>query len=249
MSLLINYPLNGTVNNLITNVNENNFKITSSNIKNSFQSSNGQGKYLVSNQVSLTFGIPVINNYTSIYNTSPWQIEFELCVLGNASTNNKGIFKITRPDTNGNISFAIYFNGFTNTETDKNIGIDVNFAKVWHKYVIFVDQNIIKVKIDGIEQEKYSRSFYLDKENITMLIGSLDNRISCGIKNIKVYYGEISAPSKVDYYHDVTSSIIIRKETSKAPLEAVIPFPYKQFTDMEFILSDTYKNFISVNCL
>lgn len=245
MSILVNYPLNGNINNISQDINQKDFRIVSTNLIESFQNSAAQGTYLLSNNVNIIFGIPYIDNYTSIYNSSPWQIEFELCMLGNPTVEDKGIFKITRPDENGDISFYIYFNGYSNIETEKNIFIDTEFSKTWHKYVIFSDQNIIKVKIDGIEQEKYSRSFYFDKYNMNLTIGSLNNNIRCGIKNIKIYYGEILAPNKVDYLHDTNASIIVRKATSDFPLEVEIPFPYKQFTEMEFIVSDIYKNFIS----
>lgn len=399
MSLLINYKLDGTTNNYASNINENDFKILSNNFSKSFQTSDAQGTYLLSNRVDLIFGIPYINNYTSIYNTSPWQIDFEMCSLGEIPLSSTGIFSLK----NNNVAYAIYFDGKspssdnnTNQEEDeiifnnegnytvkyesfkppssiskryyrriieiefeynsvtyvinfgsqknlgassqedssypdegyfymrsfnpsdkyvkkmniyiewnnnvmidsicesnengysfslkdqikyipkleesydncavnlkikitnpfviknpnaistkKNIEITRQSTTTWKKYSIISNQNIIYTYIDGGLIDKYSRSFNLDSSTVNMSIGSLDNNVLCGIKNIRVYYGESTALSKVDYYHDVTSSIIIRKATSEVPLEAVIPFPYKQFTDMEFILSDTYKNFIS----
>lgn len=245
MALLLNYPLDGSINNTITDINSNDFVIISSIIPNQFQSSVAQGTYCNANQIKLIFGIPVVNNYTSIYNTSPWQIEFELCCLSTPSSLDKGIFSIERPDENGDVSFAIYFNGYNDDSmTKKNIQLDPSFVVEWHKYVIFVEQNTIKVKIDGIEIEKYSRSFYFDKPNMTLILGSLSNSISCGIKNLKVCYGEVSAPSKVDYMHETTASIVVRKSASTIPLQVEIPFPYKQFTEMEFIVSDKYRNFI-----
>lgn len=244
MALLLNYPFNGTINNSVIGINSNDFTIVSSNIQNNFQSSVTQGEYLVSNQIQIVFGIPNINNYTSVYDSSPWQIEFEMCCLMTPSSSSQGIFTIKRPDENGDVSFAIYFTN-ANVSTNKNITLDPSFTTIWHKYVIFVEQNTIKVKIDGIEIEKYSRSFYFDKPNMTLILGSLTNSVSCGIKNLKIYYGEISAPSKVDYVHETTANIVVRKATSTSPLHVEIPFPYKQFTEMEFILSDKYRNFIS----
>lgn len=406
MALLLNYPFNGTIDNSVIGINSNDFTIVSSNIQNNFQSSVAQGKYLVSNQIKLVFGIPEVHNYTSIYNTSPWQIDFEMCSLADVPVNNTGIFALQ----NNSIAYAIYFEGkapktlsensintladtgviyetdqtytvaassykppgisgiynklyrravelsfdkdtstysilvgiqkgegassstgtsypdnpyfhisllgssssnpdyFTKANiyieynghkmidsmftfvsgqgylwdekyyytpnatesalnakphikivitdpsavvdpdqvsTKKNVEITRQSTRTWLRYSIVNTNNTIYTYIDGQLVDKYSRAFNLDSTNVTLTVGSLDNNVLCGIKNIKVYYGETQPPSRGTYNHETTASIVVRKAVSNVPLEVEIPFPYKQFTEMEFILSDKYRNFIS----
>lgn len=230
--LLIYYPLYTDYNNMITGVNTNDFRINNFTHTGGFQASVAQGGYFEGTVASIGFGIPVVDKYTSIYDTYPWMIEFDFCA---PTINNKNIVTLTNNVTYGSRTVGVKTGG---ADTSSMCALSNSDVQTWTHIRIVNKNDRIHVYEDSLKQEFEVRGFYLDSINVNLVFG--DGSYTFRLKEVKVYYGYgDDTLERGDYEKEFYGHIYARSATSKTPLILDIPFPYPQFTEMEFFVSST----------
>lgn len=231
--LLMYYPLYKDYNNLVTGINTNDFRVNSFTHTGNFQASAAQGGYFEGTVCNFSFGIPYVDNHTSIYDIYPWQIEFSFCATG---INNKNIVVLTNNVDYGTRSIGVKTGG---SNTSNMCALNNSDVQVWTTIRIVNKNDRIHVYEDGLLQEDFEiRGFYLDSTNVTLVFG--DGSYTFKIKDIKVYYGyAVETPIREYMDKEFYGHIYARQATSNSPLLCKIPFPYPQFTEMEFFISST----------
>ena len=230
--LLIYYPLYTDYNNMITGVNTNDFRINNFTHTGGFKASVAQGGYFEGTVASIGFGIPAVDKYTSIYDTYPWMIEFDFCA---PTINNKNIVTLTNNVTYGSRTVGVKTGG---ADTSSMCALSNSDVQTWTHIRIVNKNDRIHVYEDSLKQEFEVRGFYLDSTNVNLVFG--DGSYTFRLKEVKVYYGYgDDTLERGDYEKEFYGHIYARSATSKTPLILDIPFPYPQFTEMEFFVSST----------
>lgn len=193
------------------------------------------------------------SKYNQNYNldTSPWSIEFDYrCV--NPIENNYLIKINKRLDQLNNYSIYISYkntynpNGVTDGYFTYTIPeSELNSLKTWRHYQIVYDNNIVYLYIDG-NQKKAVRGFQIPTE-FTM---SSNSFIQIGnhnfeLKNFSYNAGYKETIKSKESFYEFTSKVIVRPPRTNQAMNIKIPFPYKQFKDMNFFITDIDGKFIS----
>lgn len=242
-NLVANFPLQANGNNTVTGIDA----ARDLNITSSFTGNYNSGVFY-GNTAVINMNRPYVDNYTNKYLGMPWEIDFQ----------------IYYPDCKDNITLITIFNPSSNANKNRTLTVTTN-TNPSNPYEICVPKELFmdgwvdcKIQCTGtggelafyLTGQQYGnivRGFLLTSDLGTnpTVITFVNNNTSYYLSNILIYLDATTETHRgySEYFMDL-GFIVKRAVLQNTPLVVDIPFPYPQFTEMEFFLTDNFGNFI-----
>lgn len=242
-NLVANFPLTQNGNNIVTTVD----KTYDLNVTSSFDGNFGKG-YFSGTNCTISMNRPYVDNYTNRYLGMPWEIDFQAYI----------------PNCPLYATILTIHNPSSNSNKDRTMSLTTN-QKPANPYEICVPTEVFgdgwidcKIQCTGTGGElmffangqQYGntvRGFILTSDLGTnpSVITFVNNGVVLNLANIYIYLDTTTTTTRgqSEYYMDIGFKVK-EKLVEGIPLVVDIPFPYPQFTEMEFFLTDNFGNFI-----
>lgn len=181
------------------------------------------------------------STYNQNYNlmTYPWTIEFD-ARWTSVSQNTNRIFAILNNDT---VKFGMSYKNLPTTYTSSYFNqTNWEVLNKWRTYTIVYHDDYVSLYIDG--EEKFTiRGFtfpkYRSNQNSSCISLGNGNNNTFQLRNFTYIDGYKREFNPITLNNEFPCGCIVRKAVMNVPLDITIPFPYKQFTDTEFFLTNT----------
>ena len=242
VNLIANFKLHTDGNNSVTNVDANrDMRVTGS-----FNGNYNSGCF-TGNSATITLNRPNVNNYTNPYTGMPWEIDFQIYIPN--CPKDKTILTISNPssDPNRNRSVTITTKDYPSNNYEITVPINV-FSSGWM---------YCKIQCTGAggdlifyaNNQQYGntiRGFILTADlGVNASISFANIGINYNLANIIIFMDYLTNTDRYNSQYDMSLRFIVKKALlTNTPLMVDIPFPYTQFTEMEFFLTDSEGNFI-----
>ena len=241
VNLIANFKLHTDGNNSVTNVDANrDMRVTGS-----FNGNYNSGCF-TGNSATITLNRPNVNNYTNPYTGMPWEIDFQIYIPN--CPKDKTILTISNPssDPNRNRSVTITTKDYPSNNYEITVPINV-FSSGWM---------YCKIQCTGAggdlifyaNNQQYGntiRGFILTADlGVNASISFANIGINYNLANIIIFMDYLTNTDRYNSQYDMSLRFIVKKAIMNNALIVDIPFPYKQYTDTEFFVTDMDGNLI-----
>lgn len=243
INLIANYPLTANGNNSVTNIDA----TKDMNVVGNFTGDFSKG-YFSGNTATVSLNRPYVDNYTNAYTGMPWEINFQIYIPD--CKDNITILTISNPSSNANKNRTMTLTTNANPSTPYEICADKQiFIDGW------VDCKIqctgtggeLNFYANGQQYGNTVRGFILTSDLGTnpSVITFVNNGITINLANVIIFMDSTTETVRdyTEYWMDLKFTVK-KAVLISTPLLVDIPFPYPQFTEMEFFLTDMFGNYI-----
>lgn len=243
INLIANYPLTTNGNNTVTNIDA----AKDMNVVGNFTGDFSKG-YFSGNTASVSLNRPYVDNYTNTYTGMPWEINFQIYIPD--CKNNTTILTVSNPSSNANKNRTMTLTTNASPSTPYEICVPIEvFNEGW------IDCKIqctgtggeLNFYANGQQYGNTVRGFILTSDLGTnpSVITFINNGINFALANVIIFMDSTTETIReyTEYWMDLKFTVK-KAVLINTPLVVDIPFPYPQFTEMEFFLTDCFGNYI-----
>lgn len=243
INLIANYPLTANGNNSVTNIDA----TKDMNVVGNFTGDFSKG-YFSGNTATISLNRPYVDNYTNAYTGMPWEINFQIYIPD--CKDNITILTVSNPSSNANKNRTMTLTTNANPSTPYEICVPIEvFNEGW------VDCKVqctgtggeLNFYANGQQYGNTVRGFILTSDLGTnpSVITFVNNGITINLANVIIFMDSTTETVReyTEYWMDLKFTVK-KAVLISTPLLVDIPFPYPQFTEMEFFLTDMFGNYI-----
>ena len=243
INLIANYPLTTNGNNSVTNIDA----AKDMNVVGNFAGDFSKG-YFSGNTASVSLNRPYVDNYTNAYTGMPWEINFQIYIPD--CKNNTTILTVSNPSSNANKNRTMTLTTNANPSTPYEICVPIEvFNEGWIdcKVQCTGTGGELNFYANGQQYGNTVRGFILTSDLGTnpSVITFINNGINFALANVIIFMDSTTETIReyTEYWMDLKFTVK-KAVLISTPLVVDIPFPYPQFTEMEFFLTDCFGNYI-----
>ena len=240
--IVANYPLVSNCENTITNIDSQ----KDLNITSVFNGSCENG-YFIGTNAEIYLNRPYVHNYTNRFLGMPWEIDFSIYI----------------ENCKDHLNILTIYNPSSNVNKNKTLIISTNTTSI-NPYEICIDKEIFnegwvdcKIQCTGAGGEltfyangkQYGnivRGFMLTSDigDNKTIINFINNNLNIHLSNLLIYFDSVTKINRGNTEYLFSIKFNVKKAIMNNALIVDIPFPYKQYTDTEFFVTDMDGNLI-----